>query len=482
MELYGIQLEIMLVLAGVGGLLVSAFVPRLSPRLIAGSLAVFTGVLFLCSLEMSPVQGHLFGGLCVLDGQALFFKRVLLAGTAIALLLAMDSPSIRSQGAEFYSLMLFAAAGMLLLCSVNDFICLFVALEAVTLCFYVLTAFPVGESRAPGAVASSRDGQALEAGIKYLVMGAVSASLTVYGISYIYGATGHTGFDAVREVMWRGGGTAEAYRFGFLLVLLGIGFKLAMVPLQVWAPDVYQGAPTPASAFLASCSKVAGFVLLLRLLGCRLMPPGEGGTVLLGALAGITLLYGTLGALGQVDLKRLLGYSSIAHAGFILIGIAAGSAMGKQAVAYYLAQYVFTVLCAFLVVSAVVNATGRSGLSAITGLYRRSPLLALALFAAMMSLAGVPPLSGALAKFFILLSVVEQGEGLGYILAGLGALSAVISLVFYIGVLRSALAAPDAGEAPINVPLASRIGIWICLVAMLALVIWPRPLMGLLGL
>lgn len=474
MDLYGIQLEIMLVLAGVGGLLVSAFVPRLSPRLIAGILAGFTGVVFLCSLVMQPVGSQIFGGLCVLDGQALFFKRVLLAGTGIALLLAMDSPSIRARGAEFYSLMLFAAAGMLLLCSVNDFICLFVALEAVTLCFYVLTAFPLGGPRPPGAVTDNRDGQSLEAGIKYLIMGAVSASLTVYGISYIYGATGYTGFDDVRDVLVRGGGTAEAYRFGFLLVLLGIGFKLAMVPLQIWAPDVYQGAPTPASAFLASCSKVAGFVLLLRLVGSRLMPSGEEEIVLLGALAGITLLYGTLGALGQTDLKRLLGYSSIAHAGFILIGVAACSVTGAQAVAFYLAQYVFTVLCAFLVVSAVVNATGRSGLSAMTGLYRRSPLLALALFASMMSLAGVPPLSGALAKVFILLSVVERESGLGYMLAGLGALSAVISIVFYIGVLRSALAAPDAGETEIPVSIPSRLAIGLCLSVMLVIGVWPR--------
>ncbi|MEI6788884.1 MAG: NADH-quinone oxidoreductase subunit N, partial [bacterium] len=318
MDIYGIQLEIMLVLLGVAGLLVNVCSPRLSVRQIAGILAGLVGVLFLYSLMMQPVPAPLFGGLCVLDGSALFFKQLLLAGTGVALLLAMDSPSIRAQGAEFFSLMLFAAAGMLLLVSVNDFICLFVALETVTLCFYVLTAFPTGGPRPPGAVVSNRDAVVLEAGIKYLVMGAVSASLTIYGISYIYGATGHTGFEAVRENMMQAGGTAAAYRFGFLLVLLGVGFKLAMVPLQLWAPDVYQGAPTPATAFLASCSKVAGFVLLLRLIHAGLLPPGRDSLILIGVLAGITLLYGTLGALAQMDLKRLLGYSSIAHAGYLL--------------------------------------------------------------------------------------------------------------------------------------------------------------------
>ena len=210
MDIYGIQLEIMLVLLGVAGLLVNVCVPRLSVRGVAGILAGSVGALFLYSLMMQPIP-------------ALFFKQLLLAGTGVALLLAMDSPSIRAQGAEFFSLMLFAAAGMLLLVSVNDFICLFVALETVTLCFYILTAFPSG---------SNRDALVLEAGIKYLVMGAVSASLTIYGISYIYGATGHAGFEAVRESMMQAGGTAAAYRFGFLLVLLGVGFKLAKVPLQ----------------------------------------------------------------------------------------------------------------------------------------------------------------------------------------------------------------------------------------------------------
>jgi NADH-quinone oxidoreductase subunit N len=456
MDIYGIQLEIMLVLLGVAGLLVNVFVSRWSVRRIAGILAGSVGALFLYSLMMQPVP-------------ALFFKQLLLAGTGVALLLAMDSPSIRTQGAEFFSLMLFAAAGMLLLVSVNDFIGLFVALETVTLCFYILTTFPSG---------SHRDATVLEAGIKYLVMGAISASLTIYGISYLYGATGHTGFEAVRESMMQGGGTAEAYRFGFLLVFLGVGFKLAMVPLQLWAPDVYQGAPTPATAFLASCSKVAGFVLLLRLMDAGLFPPGRDSLILIGMLAGITLLYGTLGALAQVDLKRLLGYSSIAHAGYLLMGLAAGTVAGRGAVSYYLTQYLFTVLCAFLVVSTVANATGQTGRGVLMGLYRRSPLLALALFAAMMSLAGVPPLSGALGKFFILLELVKQGGVMGYSLAGLGALSAVISLVFYVGVLRPAFTASDAGESIIPVPRTIQLAIVICLSVMLILGVWPHLLIG----
>ena len=468
MDVYGIQLEIMLVLLGIGGLLAGVFWPRISARAIGGVLAVAVAGVLIYSFTIDPVTTPYFGGLYRLDAFALFFKRVLLAGTCLTLLLAMDSAALRSEGTEFSSLVLFAAAGMLLLASVNEFIFLFVALELVTICFYVLNSF------------LNKDAAVLEAGFKYLVLGALSASLTAYGISYIYGATGQTQFDAVRVAMMAGEAGA-AYRFGFLLVLLGVGFKLAMVPLQVWAPDVYQGAPTPTSAFLASCSKVAGFVLLLRLVCAGLIPPDKSWFVLLAWLAGITLLYGTLGALAQTDLKRLLGYSSIAHAGYLLMGIAVGSDEGWVALAFYLTQYVFTVLCAFLVISLVGSAT-TTNRSALAGLSRRSPLLALALFVSMMSLAGVPPLSGAMAKFFILLSVMQRGAGdsLFYVLAGVGAVGAVISLFFYVGILRAAFVDADHDAEAIPLTLPARLALGVCLIAMVGLGVWPRALMTLL--
>lgn len=469
MDVYGIQLEIMLVLLGIGGLLAGVFFPRVSARTIGGVLAAAVAGVLIYSFSIDPVVTPYFGGLYRLDAFALFFKRVLLAGTCLTLLLSMDSAALRSEGSEFSSLVLFAAAGMLLLASVNEFIFLFVALELVTICFYVLNSF------------LNRDAAVLEAGFKYLVLGALSASLTAYGISYIYGATGQTHFDAVRVAMMAGQAGA-AYRFGFLLVLLGVGFKLAMVPLQVWAPDVYQGAPTPTSAFLASCSKVAGFVLLLRLVGAGLIPPDKSWFVLLAWLAGITLLYGTLGALAQTDLKRLLGYSSIAHAGYLLMGIAVGSDEGWVALSFYLTQYVFTVLCAFLVISLVGSATGTTDRAGLAGLSRRSPLLALALFVSMMSLAGVPPLSGAMAKFFILLSVMQRGAGdsLFYVLAGVGAVGAVISIVFYIGILRAAFVDSDRDAEVIPLSLPARLALGACLIAIVGLGVWPRVLMTLL--
>lgn len=466
MDFYGLQLEIMLALLGVAGLLLGAFVSQARPRFVGGVLTAAVAGIFLYSLTLVPVAVPLFGGLCRLDPFALLFKRVLLGALFVAMLLALESRSLHEARVEFLSLMLMAAAGMLLLASVNELICLFVALELVALCFYVLNSF------------LNRDEVVLEAGVKYLVMGAISASLTAYGISYLYGATGQTQFEPLREAMLAGGGTAPAYRFGLVLVLLGIGFKLAMVPLQMWAPDVYQGAPTPASAFLASCSKVAGFVLLLRLFTAGLVPAGQDWTILLAGLAGVTLLYGTLGALAQTNLKRLLGYSSIAHAGYLLMGLVVDGMAGRMALEYYLVQYAFTVLCAFLVISTLGDKTDRS---ALTGLFRRSPLLALSLFVAMMSLAGVPPFSGALGKFFVLLALITQGGGICILLAGLGAAAAVIALFFYVGVLKAAFVESDEGAAVIPVSWPLRLGIAVCLAVIIVLGVWPQPLVTFLG-
>lgn len=465
MDLYSIQLEVLLVLLGALALVARAVRPGLNPRWLGGALAVAVGGLFLYSFTLSPAAAPAFRGLCRLDPAALFFKRLLLGGTVIALVVAMEFPALRSAAVECFALMLFAAAGMLLLASVNDFVLLFVALELVTICFFAMTSL------------LRKDPAGLEAGMKYLIMGALSASLTIYGIAYIYGATGQTQFDGVRMAM--SNGAAAAYRFGFLLVLIGIGFKAAMVPLQVWAPDVYQGGPTPAVAFLASGSKVAGFVLLLRLAAAGLVPAEGGWLILLVWLAGITLLYGTLGALGQTDLKRLLGYSSIAHAGYLLMGLAVGTPVGRTAMSCYLAQYMFTVLAAFLVVSVIGTAAGSTDGRGLAGLHRRSPFAAFALFLAMMSLAGVPPLSGAVAKFLVLLEVMRLGASNGayYVLAGVGAASVVISLAFYFSVLRAALLAPDNGAARIELSVPTRLALTVCVIVMIGLGVWPAPLL-----
>jgi NADH-quinone oxidoreductase subunit N len=265
-----------------------------------------------------------------------------------------------------------------------------------------------------------------------------------------------------------------------LLVLTGIGFKIASVPFQIWAPDVYQGAPTPVTAFLAVGSKAAGFALLLRVLYAGLLPVNAVWNTLIMVLAGATLLYGNLGAIPQRNIKRLLGYSSIGHAGYMLMGISAVNALGAGAVLFYLGQYAFTVLCAFLAIVAVTNATGSDEIPSFSGLGRRSPILGLALFLSMMSLAGIPPLSGFFGKFQLFAAVIEraQTDGKYYVLAGIGAAAVIISLYFYLGVGKAIyLQEADPAEAgPIAVSKPMRAALYVCMTAMIGLGIYQRPL------
>jgi NADH-quinone oxidoreductase subunit N len=469
---YAIHLECLLVLWGIIILLVDAFFPVKDKRTIGYMAAGFVAVACLYSFALWPMDEALFHGMYRFDAFALYFKRLFLLALAMVLVMAAEfSDRIESGVPEFYALLMFCATGMLILASVNDFILLFVALELVTITFYILASY------------LRRQVPSLEAGTKYLILGALSSGFNVYGIAYIFGTTGTTNFDKLAEVL-RGttasGTLAPPFVFGMLLVLTGIGFKIASVPFQIWAPDVYQGAPTPVTAFLAVGSKAAGFALLLRVLYTGLLPVNAVWNTLIMVLAGATLLYGNLGAIPQRNIKRLLGYSSIGHAGYMLMGIAAVNALGASAVLFYLGQYAFTVLCAFLAIVAVTNATGSDEIPSFSGLGKRSPILGLALFLSMMSLAGIPPLSGFFGKFQLFAAVIERArtDWHYYVLAGIGAAAVVVSLYFYLGVGKAIyLQEADPAEAgPIVVSKPMRAALYVCMAAMIGLGIYQRPL------
>ena len=472
--LYAIQLECLLVIWGIVILLVDAFKPISNKRTIGYMAAGFVAVACLYSFALWPMDGAFFHGMYRFDAFALFFKRLFLAALAIVLVMSAEfSDRIETGVAEFYALLMFCATGMLILASVNDFILLFVALELVTITFYVLASY------------LRRQVSSLEAGTKYLILGALSSGFTVYGIAYIFGTTGTTNFDKLAEMLRTQAGMpaqlGPAFTLGMLLVLTGLGFKIASVPFQIWVPDVYQGAPTPVTAFLAVGSKAAGFALLLRVLFIGFLPVQATWMMLLLVLSAATLLYGNLGAIPQRNIKRLLGYSSIGHAGYMLMGVAAVNALGVGAVLFYLGQYAFTVLCAFLAIVAVTNATGSDEIPDFSGLGKRSPILGLALFLAMMSLAGVPPLSGFFGKFQLFAAVIERAgtDWHYYVLAGIGAAAVVISLYFYLGVGRAIyLQQPEdsaqAGPIPVSKPM--RLALYVCMAAIVGLGIFQRPL------
>jgi NADH-quinone oxidoreductase subunit N len=418
-----------------------------------------------CSLT-----GTAFNGTFIEDALAVYFKRFFLVAAILVLFMSGEfSDRIAGGISEYYSLIIFALAGMCFAASANDFAMLFVSIELITITFYVLTSFQRGRLIS------------LEAGVKYLILGALSSAFLVFGIALVWGTTGKLNFTELASVAAQFE-TNKLFLIGVLFVLVGLGFKIAAVPFQIWAPDVYQGAPTPTTAFLAVGSKAAGFVLLLRVLFTALPAVTRHWADLLIVISGITILYGNLCALPQRNLKRLLGYSSIAHAGYLLLGVAALGVSGQAALLYYLAGYLFTVVAAFLVICVVMRHLDNEDLSALAGLNQRSPLLAATMTFAMVSLAGIPPMAGFFGKFLLLKAVIQQGavnHGY-YCLAFTALVGVVISLYYYFGVIRAiywSKNAPDLSPIPLSGPV--KFSVCICIAGMFWLGLFPSVVLDL---
>ncbi len=474
MNLFLLSHEILVLALALGLLLVDLWLPLSAKRKLGFVAAAGVGLILLYSLVGvhisvgQPVQ-YAFGQMYALDPLALFFKRFFLLAALIVLLMSVEfADQIASGIAEFYALILFALAGMLFASSANNFAMLFVSLELITVTFYVLTSF----QRAHPA--------SLEAGVKYLIIGALSTSFTVFGIALVYGISHTLDFSHLAGVTGQVGGN-PIFLFGLVLVLVGLGFKISAFPFQIWTPDVYQGSPTPATAFLAIGSKAAGFVLLLRVLFIAVPDVTAQWSNLLIILSGITILYGNLCAIPQRDVKRLLGYSSIAHAGYLLLGIAALSAAGQSAVLYYLSGYLFTVLAAFTVISLVLRQANGADIGGLSGLHRRAPLLAAAMTLAMASLAGIPPLAGFFGKFLLLKAVIEKGpvQPGYYCLAFTALAGVVISLYYYFGVVRAMYWSSEATDlSPIRVSPPIRVSIYGCIAGMFYLGLFPNGMVN----
>jgi len=384
-------------------------------------------VMLLTLLGNDAPTGTAFNGSFVEDPLAIFFKRFFLVAAILVLFLTSEfSENILASIPEYYSLVIFALTGMLFAASSNDFAMLFVSIELITVTFYVLVSY------------QRRKLLSLEAGVKYLIIGALSSAFMVFGIALIWGTTGEINFTKLAAVAPQYL-TNKIFLAGVLFLLTGLGFKISAVPFQIWAPDVYQGAPTPTSAFLAVGSKAAGFVLLLRVLFTAVPDVAHHWSNFLIVISALTILYGNLCALPQRNLKRLLGYSSISHAGYLLLGVAALSASGSSAVMYYLAGYLFTIMAAFTVITLVMQHLDNEDVSGLAGLNQRSPLLATTMTLAMVSLAGLPPLAGFFGKFLLLKAIIAEGPTNYhyYCLAFIALAGIVISFYYYFGVIRA---------------------------------------------
>jgi NADH-quinone oxidoreductase subunit N len=465
MNLSLISLEIAVVGLGLGLLLLDLWTPREQKRNLGYIAALALAILLIGSffIDASSVR-FMFNEMLVLDYPALFFKRVFLIAAILVLVISVEfADRIEAGITEYYAFIIFALAGMLFAASANDLILVFVSLELMTLTFYVLVSYRRG-------LLSS-----LEAGVKYLILGALSTAFLVFGIAFIYGTTTLTNFGELSAMGAMAG--SPLFLLGVLLVLVALAFKIAAFPFHIWAPDVYQGAPTPTTAFLAIGSKAAGMVLILRLLLGAVPEVTVQWSQMLMVMTALTILYGNLCALPQRNLKRLMGYSSIAHAGYLLLGVTALTHAGATAVLYYVAGYLFTVLAAFMVIT--LAARDSEDIGSLAGLNRRSPLLAAAMTFSMVSLAGIPPLAGFFGKFLLLRAVIEQGAAnpAYFWLAGVAIIGVVISIYYYFGIIRVIYwSEKPVDGALIVVAAPARWALYACLGGMIFLGVYPGPM------
>jgi NADH-quinone oxidoreductase subunit N len=351
------------------------------------------------------------------------------------------------EGPEYYVLMMLSASGAILMAEANDLIVVFLGLEILSIALYVLAGY---YQRKPASQ---------EAAIKYFVLGAFSSAFFLYGIALVYGATGSTNLGEISELLLERPFTNGVLLAGFAFLLVGLGFKVAAVPFHMWTPDVYQGAPTPVTGFMAAGAKAAGFAALLRIFFSTFGPERLDWQPIVWALAVLTLLVGSVLAIVQTDIKRMLAYSSISHAGYILVGLQAATDRGIAGSLFYLLAYTFMVLGSF----GIVTLVGRRGddqhsLETYRGMATRSPVLALVFTVFLLAQAGVPLTSGFLAKFYVIGAAVDSHS---YALAVIAMLSAVIAAFFYLRVIVGMYMTGPAGEeesrddTPIRVPVAA---------------------------
>src|SRR5581483_5270255 len=465
------ELDIAVLVLGMALLLIEAFATKVDKRIVAFAGIAGLGLVLIASFFVAPgpstSQSTGFWSFYTADRLSIFFKQFSLVTTIVVLIMMTDyAPVLRSffPGAtaqagvgEFFALPIFTCAGLMYLVSAIDFVFIFVCLELVTISFYVLVSF------------TRRNPATLEAGTKYFVISALATSFLVYGIAWIFGVTGQTNLQRIADALANPATNQGAAMLGMALVLVALGFKIAAVPFQIWVPDVYQGAPTPVTAYLSVGSKAAGFIVLVRVLQPFLAIPQT--ERLIAVIALVTLIYGNLAALPQTNLNRLLAYSSIAHAGYLLIGLAC---FDIAAISYYLVAYLLMTLLSFAVLTIVARQTGEQ-IADFDGLAKRSPFLAFAMLIGMVSLAGVPFTAGFLGKFFIFYAAIAQHQTA---LVVVGVLAVACGFYYYLKVIRAMYWHPSPKTDTISVDWLSRATISILIIATIWLGVYPQPILS----
>ena len=489
-------LEIIVVALGLVMLMVDAFVKVVDKRSIAWIGMLGLGVVFLLLFYVKGPENTdaaFWQFYSPNDPTALFFKGIAVLTTLIVLVMAVDySPVIVDQTAkpekgahpqaglgEFFALPMFACAGLMWMASANNLVSIFVSLETVTITFYILVTY------------LRRNVGSLEAGVKYLILGALSTGFLVYGFAWLFGITGSMDLAEITTALAKPDVNTTAALFAFALILMASAFKVGAAPFHLWIPDVYQGAPTPITAFLSVGSKAAGFIVFLRLATPFLASEPLVGkvTMVLTVVAALTLLFGNFSAIPQKNFKRLLAYSSIAHAGFLMMALASapdklveGSKLTPVTViAFYLGAYLLMTLLAFLVMSTMRKVQVSEEIDSYRGLAKRSPFLAFALLIAMASLAGIPLTAGFFGKFFVFQLAVAQQQ---WLLVVIGLIGAGAGFYYYLKIAASMYLSDTekgADTSAITISPISRVTMIALIIAIIAAGFAPGLIFGLMG-
>ncbi|MCL6447228.1 MAG: NADH-quinone oxidoreductase subunit N [Armatimonadetes bacterium] len=403
-------------------------------------------------------QGTLYEGLFIVDQYAIFFKITFLVAAFLVALGSQRYIERIGDQSEYYSVLLFAALGMLVMASAGDFITLYLGLELMTIAFIILVCFNRTSARS------------LEAGIKYILLAGMSSAVLLYGLSLVYGLSGSVLIPEVAQAVARH--PSPALILGMVMLVAGLGFKISAVPFHMWAPDIYEGAPTPITAFLAAGSKAASFAILLRIFVAALPGVWAYWTTLVAILAAVTIIVGNLVAIPQTNIKRLLAYSSIAQAGYILVGLVTAEATGVKAVMFYAFLYVFATVGAFTVASCFYSVTGSDEIKDYAGLSQRSPFMAAVMVVCMLSMAGIPPLAGFVGKFYLFATVVNDYLWLVFI----GLVMSMVSVYYYLKVTLVMYRDEPVDNTPIKLSGPVAVTLLITMAATLLIGICPGPL------
>jgi NADH-quinone oxidoreductase subunit N len=413
----------------------------------------FFGLLIIFILTVLFSQPHkpgpIWGGMLRHDLLAFIFRLLFLFGAGVTALFAIDWEAVGKRG-EFYILLVISTLGMTLMGASGNLIMLFLAIETASVPLYVMAGFMTG------------DDKSTESGFKYLLFGAMTSSVMLYGFSLLYGFSGTTDIYELATQIAAGNVPTVALLASLVMILVGFGFKVSMVPFHFWAPDVYEGAPTPVTGFLSTASKAAGFSVLIRVL-LAVFPVGTTDWVpFIAVLSAVTMTLGNLVAMRQTNIKRLLAYSSIAHAGYMLMGVAAASPFGVNSMMYYIITYLLTNLAAFGFVIVYYRQVGSDEIKDYAGLSRRNPALAFGMLFTFLSLGGIPPMGGFFAKVLVFSAAVEAGL---VWLAVLGVLNAVVGLYYYLIVLKVVyLYRQEGDEEPLPVARIQGLVLTVCVI------------------